>query len=205
MSFYIVEGANGAGKTTTIKNLSNIGYKTLSSPNGTDLAKFLRSACRGTDQWSDLDKVVKCLLFSAARYDEYLRLVHNTDDVIIADRWWTSTYVYQIVLESLPLSLLETTIHPQEKIDCVFILGGDSEILIQRVLKERAQNHSHGICSWTKEIETMRKLNKIYDQELPKYLISKNIRCIKIDTTIMNPEEVQNYIINTIEMDKNAK
>lgn len=192
--FVILDGPNGVGKTSIVKNLSEDGYDTLSSPNGTPLASFLRPVCRGTDQWQDVDKTVQFLCFSAARFDEYLRRVHNKKHTIVADRWWTSTYVYQVILQGLPVKFLEYTVHPQEKIDLVILLGGDSEVLIDRVIKEREKNPKHGLCTWTKEKNTMRRLNEIYDEDLPKYLSTKNIRWRKINTTNLSIEEVQNRV-----------
>ena len=77
MSFFILEGPNGCGKTSILKKLSENGYKTLSSPNGTKLSSMLRPMCRGTDGWEDIDKHIQFLLFSAARLDEYIRLIQN--------------------------------------------------------------------------------------------------------------------------------
>src|ERR1035437_4992109 len=168
-----LEGCNGGGKTTIIKRLSEKGYQTLSSPNGTELAKYLRPACRGTDQWSDLSEMIKFLLFSAARSDEFDRLVKNNNNIVICDRWHLSTWVYQCKLGNISEKLYEMTIHPEEKINLVIIMTGDSDILIDRVIKEREKNPSHGVCSWTKEKETMKKINQIYQTELPKYLTSR--------------------------------
>ena len=193
-----VEGVNGSGKTTLIKNLSKLGYKTLSSPNGTNLAKYIRPACRGTDQWGDLSEMVKFLLFSAARCDEFDKLIKDCDDIILCDRWHFSTWVYQHKLGNIPLELYEMSISKNEKIDCVFILGGDSDKLIDRVIAEREKNPSHGICSWTQERETMKKINDIYKNELPLYLKSKNINYLCIDTIQNNADQVQTIIENYI-------
>jgi len=199
MSFVVIEGPNGAGKTTLIKRLSEQGYRTLSSPNGTPLAKMIRPACRGADQWNDLDEMVKFLLFSAARYDEFKRLVENKKDIIICDRWHFSTWVYQCQLGNIPVSLYEATIPKEEKIDKVIILGGDPEVLINRVIAEREKNQSHGICSWTKEKETMIRINQIYDTDLPNYLKYRKIPCIKIDTTNMTIDSVEYQVKHEID------
>lgn len=190
--FIVIEGPNGAGKTSLIKNISkNPLFQTLSSPNGTPLAKMLRPACRGAGEWSDLSPKVKFLLFSAARMDEYLRIVAaKPNENIVADRWWTSTFVYQVVFEGLPLEHLENTIHPEEKIDLVVRLDASDETLAKRVFDERSQNPSHGLCSWTKQDETMRKIASIYRNELPFYLNARGIKEFRIDTTSLNEDEV---------------
>ena len=190
MSFYIVEGCNGSGKTTLIKNFAAKGYKTLSSPNGTPLAQMLRPACRGTEPWEDINKTVQFLLFSAARLDEYVRCVEGVNEPVIADRWWTSTFVYQCVLQGIPLQFLEYTMHHQEKIDGVILLYGDPEVLVERVMAEREKNPVHGMCTWTKEKSTILRLAEIYERELPIYLEKRSIPCFRIDATKMSTNEV---------------
>lgn len=200
MSFYVVEGPNGSGKTSLIKNLASKGIKTLSSPDGTPLAKMLRPACRGVDPWEDIDKFVQFLLFSAARYDEYLRCVKDQNDIVVADRWWTSTYVYQCVLGTIPIELLQYTLHPQEKIDGVILLDGRDEVLIQRTHLERTQNTTHGNCSWTQDINTMKRIIQIYRHELPVYLTCcHQIPVYPIDTTQLTPRDVTNKTLEIIQ------
>ena len=99
--FYVIEGPNGAGKTTLKNALEKKGFRTLSSPNGTPLAQMIRSACRGTPPFEDMDSRTQFMLFSAARHDEYIRLIHPYQGVVFADRWWTSTYVYQCLWEGI--------------------------------------------------------------------------------------------------------
>lgn len=188
--FVVVEGSNGAGKTTLIKHLKAMGCETLSSPNGTDLAKILRPACRGVQPWADIDKKIQFLLFSAARLDEYIRLVHNKDVVVVADRWWTSTYVYQCVLQGISVEFMEHTVHDEEKIDKVIILDGEDNILLDRMHKERDLNPSHGKCRWTQDEETQKNLMNLYRNELPSYLDSKSIPNVIIDTSNKTEEEV---------------
>lgn len=188
--FVIVEGPNGAGKTTLIENLKNDGFKTLSSPNGTPLAQMLRSACRGTDEWTDIDKMVQFLLFSAARLDEYIRLVHGKSEVVVADRWWTSTYVYQCVLQGIPVEFMEYTKHPDEEVGLVIVLDADNKSIINRVKSERLQNPKHGKCRWTQDNDTVLELARIYRQDLPDYLSTIDIDCEVLDTSELTTEEV---------------
>jgi len=189
--FVIVEGPNGAGKTTLIKSLGKTdGYTALSSPSATPLSQMLRPACRGTEPWEDIDKTIQFLLFSAARMDEYLRIVQDAEDVVVADRWWTSTYVYQCVLQGISVDFLEYTKHPDEKVDLVILLDGDNDALINRVNAEREKNPTHGNCTWTKDNKVMTDLMEIYRVELPLYLNKCGITVEFIDTTNLTEEEV---------------
>jgi len=203
--FVVIEGPNGAGKTTLINDLSSKGYTTLSSPNGTPLAKILRPACRGTDPWEDIDKKVQFLLFSAARLDEYIRCIENKEEVVVVDRWWTSTYVYQCILGGIDVGFMENTVHDNEKIDLVVLLDGDDDVLINRMESERAKNPNHKKCSWTKDQEIIKKLINIYRNELPRYLESKGIDVIQVNTTNMTTDQVSTYIESVIESKRSAK
>ncbi len=198
MGFYICEGPNGAGKTTLIKSLANDGYKTLSSPNGTPLAQMLRSACRGTTPWEDIDPRIQFMLFSAARYDEYIRLVRDSNDIVVADRWWTSTFIYQCCLQGIELDFLEYTKCPDEKISKVILLDGDDDVLIQRVVAEREKNPQHGICSWTKDVEKQKKLIHLYREEMPPYLTRHGIPFEIIDTTSRTCDEVKTLVVEIL-------
>lgn len=193
--FIILEGPNGSGKTT-LKNrfTTEPGFTTLFSPGSTDLANYLRPVCRGTDQWVGVDPHLQFLSFSTARTDEYLKIVHNNPNIIISDRWWTSTYVYQCMLQGFSVDFLEHTIHPKEQIDAVFILDAEPETLISRIQKERNQNPSHKICTWTKEKETTYQLREIYKNKLPTYLTSRNIKNQTINTENYTPEEIFEYV-----------
>ena len=188
--FVVVEGPNGSGKTTLIKSLGDKGYETLSSPNGTPLAKMLRPACRGVAPWEGIDKKIQFLLFSAARLDEYHKCVHGKEEVVVADRWWTSTYVYQCMFEGISVEFMENTIHDEEKIDLVILLDCEEHIVLERMKAERENNPDHGKCTWTKEDDTLRQLRTIYREKLPPYLEKVGIRYESIDTTNKTSDEV---------------
>jgi thymidylate kinase len=190
MSFVVIEGPNGSGKTTLIKNLSKEGIKTLSSPNGTPLAKMLRPACRGTEPWTNINNQVQFLLFSAARLDEYLNMVKGSNELVVVDRWHTSTYIYQCCLEGFTVDFLEYTIAPNEKIDLCIILDGDDDALIKRVQDERNKNVYHGVCTWTRDEEKFRQLIKLYREKMPTYLKKRCVPYEIINTTNKNEKEV---------------
>lgn len=197
--FVIIEGPNGSGKTTLVNMFKNDGHKIYSSPNSTVLSKYLRPPCRGTDQFDNLSGFVKFLLFSAARFDEFEKIVKNKseNEMVIFDRWWMSTFVYQCILDKcVDVSFFEKTIHVDEKISLVVLLNAKPETLINRIYKERNLNPSHGFCSWTDSIDVdrMESISNIYNDELYKFLINKNIPVLKLDTTNYKQEEVYNQV-----------
>lgn len=194
MAFVVIEGPNGAGKTSLINSLRDEGYNVLSSPNGTPLAKMLRPACRGTEPWTDIHPRVQFMLFSAARFDEYLRLVHGKKEIVLADRWWTSTYVYQCMLQGIEIPFLEYTKHPEEKIDLVILLDAKDDELLRRVRAEREANPAHGNCRWTQEEESQRKLINLYRSTLPAYLDAINVNHLTIKTDGKSKESVKDEI-----------
>lgn len=196
--FFIIEGPNGAGKTSVINYLKSKGVKTLSSPNGTPLAKMLRPAARGTAPYEDIDPLVQFLLFSASRYDEYVRLIHNKEELIVADRWWTSTYVYQCLLENFDTNFLEFTIHPKEQVQKVIILTGSHDVLVSRVNAEREKNNKHGYCRWTQDASYMEKIIRFYEKNLVDYLNKKSIPSFVLNTDKYNQEEVFGIICTEI-------
>ena len=206
MSFYIIEGPNGSGKTTMVKKFrekqkEGLPFVGLSSPGETELGIMLRPACRGVSPWEHLEAKVQFMLFSAVRYDQYVKIVKDSNKICVADRWWTSTYVYQCQNEGIPVSFLEHTIHEEEKIDGVFLLVGDPDILIDRVLNERVENKSHGVCKWTQEKESMKNIMNIYKNDLPKFLNKRNIPVFDIDVTSLSIDEVFESIYKNMRLE----
>ena len=194
MAYFVCDGPSGVGKTTLINSLKQDGYVTLSSPNETPLSKLIRPACRAVYPFEDVNPLVQFMLFSAARLDEYIRIVHNNPEIVVADRWWTSTYVYQCILQKVSVEFLEHTKHPEEKINLVILLDGDEDILIDRVNKEREVNSSHGKCVFTRDEELQREIIQIYRNELRHYLSEKNVQYEVVNTTELSKEEVKEKV-----------
>lgn len=209
MSFFIVEGANGSGKTTLVNKLKQIdGCRSFSSPNGTKLANAVRPMARGTDEWHTLSAMVKFLLFSAARYDEYMNLVHGQpkDSLIVCDRWWTSTLIYQCYAGNIAQSALEETIHPEEELTGVILLDAPDEVLWERANNERMANAKHGVCSWTGDQAVAKNIASLYRGKFVKYLIDKKIPYVKIDVSKYDTDGVFNQSLSFInsEREKNG-
>ncbi len=106
-TYILVEGPEGGGKSTVCTALSEIlqqrGLKVLRlrEPGGTPLAEHIRDVLLNNDNElnKDMDDRTEMLLFLAARsstMNSYERVLANEPDtLIIADRGYPSTYVYQ--------------------------------------------------------------------------------------------------------------
>lgn len=196
--FVVIDGPNGSGKTSIINRLKLKGIKTLSTPNATNLSKMLRPVCRAMNEWRDVNTLVQFLLFSACRVDEYIRCVKDSSDIIVADRWWTSTFVYQCVLEGFPVDFLQNTICNDEKIDLVILLDGQNDVLDFRSKNERIKNPNHGSCMWLSSVDYMQKIYSAYREELPSYLAEIKQPYLIIDTTNLNLDQVYDLVLNHI-------
>ena len=197
--FIIFEGANGVGKTTLKNRFTDMpGFKTIFSPGSTPLAATLRPVCRGTGEWRGCDSHLQLLAFSTARTDEWLKHVKDCNDIVISDRWWTSTYVYQCMLEGFSPEFLEYTIHRDEVVDRVYIFHADPELLISRLKQERKENKDHEICTWTQKEETTIKVNEYYRYNLPQFLQHRNISYRLIDVTYLSKDDVFKQVYKDI-------
>ena len=207
MGFIVIDGPNGAGKTTALSMLKKLGYYTFSSPHGTPLSSMLRDVCRGVGEWKELNSDVQLLLFAASRTDEYVRLVEpiiNRKGTIIADRWWTSTYVYQVCHGGSSERLFQNTIYNNEKIERIILLDAKDDTLIERVRAEREANAKHLLCRWTSDVEAIKKVAGYYRERLYPYITKHRfIPCSVIDTTIKTSEEVVSEITSFINKEAN--
>lgn len=202
--FVVLDGPNGSGKSSVINSLVKKNYRTLFSPGSTEFSKLLRPICRGTDEWYNVDEQTQFLAFALSRNIEYNKLVKpytNNDianEVVITDRWWTSSIVYQCLLGNFSLDYLKYTINKEEKIDLVIILTAPTEILIERIVSERIANAKHNYCKWTRDKKLLDDINNFY-KLLPDILKQHfNIESLMIDTSVNNKEQVLNIILEKL-------
>ena len=99
----VLEGAEGVGKTTQIRRLGDtltargIPHQTVREPGGTAVGDEIRRLL--LDPGPDLSPRTEALLFMASRaelVDRLIRPALQQGHVVVADRFFLSTYAYQI-------------------------------------------------------------------------------------------------------------
>ena len=99
MKVIIIEGPDGCGKTTQVNLLREKipSLKYYREPGSTAVGERLRSILLDPEV-GDLDPITEAMMFTASRIELYKHIKENSndDDVIIFDRSYISTYVYQL-------------------------------------------------------------------------------------------------------------
>jgi dTMP kinase len=105
----VFEGAEGAGKTTQIRMLAErLGEKGVSvvavrEPGGTPVGDTIREILLDPEQ--QITPATEALLFMASRAELISREIQpalEAGDIVLLDRFFLSTYAYQIVGRGLP-------------------------------------------------------------------------------------------------------
>ena len=105
----VFEGAEGAGKTTQIRILAerlvaaNVPFVALREPGGTPVGDAIREILLHPEQ--EITAASEALLFMASRAELVAREIRpSLDDgmTVLVDRFFLSTYAYQIVGRGLP-------------------------------------------------------------------------------------------------------
>lgn len=141
--FISFEGGDGSGKSTQAKLLKahfeSIGKQVILTrePGGTDLAEKLRSIVLSDK--GIMDPIIELLVISAARRDHVENLIKpalTEGKIVISDRFFDSSFVYQGYLKGLALSKIEEITKaaigdfaPQ----ITFLLDLNSKVAIKRV------------------------------------------------------------------------
>lgn len=114
-SFIVLEGIDGSGKTTQANLLreyfqkQGLPVKQTREPGGTPIGEEVRSVLL-KDRGSLMDPVTQTILFYAARREFMTQVVSPALESgvnVIADRFEPSTYVYQGLVQGVPLHLLD--------------------------------------------------------------------------------------------------
>ena len=105
----VFEGGEGSGKSTQLRRLSSafaergIRHICLREPGGTPLGTEVRRVL--LDRSSDIEPRAEALLFMASRaqlVEREIRPALANGDVVLLDRFFLSTYAYQIAGHGLP-------------------------------------------------------------------------------------------------------
>ena len=105
----VFEGPEGAGKTTQIRRLAafldsrDVRHRIVREPGGTPVGDEIRRLL--LDEPHELDAATEALLFMASRAEHVAKVVRpaiERGELVIADRFFLSTYAYQIGGRGLP-------------------------------------------------------------------------------------------------------
>lgn len=105
----VFEGAEGAGKSTQIARLAellesrNVKHRVVREPGGTAVGEDIRRLL--LDPAHDMAPATEALLFIASRAEHVAKVVRpalEAGTLVIADRFFLSTYAYQIAGRGLP-------------------------------------------------------------------------------------------------------
>lgn len=146
--FITIEGGEGAGKSSQIKRLEknfvDLGYSVLLTrePGGTAGAEAVRHVLL-SGAAEHLGSDMEAILFSAARSDHVEAVIKpalKKKQIVICDRFFDSTRVYQGITGNVSLGLLKSL----EKVACdtiwpdlTIILDLDPKIGMERATKRR--------------------------------------------------------------------
>lgn len=143
--FISFEGGEGVGKSTQVallaESLRQRGYTVVTTrePGGSETAEQIRQIIRAKSE-IEMDAITESLLIFAARRDHYVKLIKpqlQEGNIVICDRFFDSSLVYQGVLENVPITQLmflkQMTLEDFEP-DITFVLDIPSDIARQRAL-----------------------------------------------------------------------
>lgn len=142
--FITFEGGEGVGKTTQIallaENLKERGLqvKVTREPGGDEVGEKIRAVLKSAFV-TKMDPFCEALLLFAARRDHYVKIIHpllQEGYVVICDRFYDSTLVYQGLLKGVSVEnimhLKKMTVGDIEP-DLTIVLDMDPEISLQRL------------------------------------------------------------------------
>ncbi len=184
MRLIAFEGPDGSGKTTLLNSAVNIleekGYKpvAVAEPPDNPIGQLIKANLKGEIELSTLSLT---LLFQAGRHELYRKLerYRDTDILILTDRCFISTFIYQGMLEGLQWELIrnltELAVPNWAVPELVIVADAPEEILLER-LKGKISPSKYDRLS----LERLRLLREAY-LNLP-YMMP-NLRFIYIDTT----------------------
>lgn len=111
-AFIVIDGVDGSGKSTLIKNVAELINKRhgrtvhlTREPGGSPFAEEVRGMVLSPERAKTLSIDTVLMLFSAGRFDHLHKVILpalRRGEVVISDRYDSSTYAYQICAEDHP-------------------------------------------------------------------------------------------------------
>lgn len=143
--FISFEGGEGVGKSTQVtllaESLRQRGYSVITTrePGGSETAEQIRQLLKAKSE-TEMDAITEALLIFAARRDHYVKLIKpnlQKGNIVICDRFFDSSLVYQGVLENVPITqlmFLKQMALGDFEPDITFVLDIPSDLARQRAL-----------------------------------------------------------------------
>lgn len=187
----VFEGAEGTGKTTIAKKvekyLKNKGEKVvfLREPGGTEISEKIRKILLDCKS-KNIDKKTELLLYLASRaqlISEKIKKLLNQNCIIILDRFYLATVVYQGYARGLNINLIRKInnfVIENIKPDIAFILDASIKTILKRVKKRKNLNRLD-----KEKITFHKKVRNGYISES-----KKNRNCFLINTDNKTVKEV---------------
>ncbi len=110
------EGSEGCGKTTQItmlaQRLEGMGKKVVITrePGGTLIGEKIRTLLQDPANTGEITPITELLLFSAARaelVEQIIKPALERGEIVICDRFFDSTFVYQGIARSIDLNVID--------------------------------------------------------------------------------------------------
>ena len=178
--FIVFEGLDGSGKTTQVKLLGNSLKKIKKEflltrePGGTDTSEQIRKILVQKNN-NYISPNTELLLIYAARYENIKNIIlHNLKNkIVICDRFYYSTFCYQIFANKIPKARLDY-LHKHFGFnlfpDLNILIKTDPKISIQRSLRVKKKR-----IDSKKKVKIFIKLLRLVFIILPKKRMSLNL------------------------------
>lgn len=200
----VIEGPDGSGKTTITELLerrlkeSDKSVTTVREPGGCEISETIREVILGMGH---KDHVTNTLLFSASRrilYDTVVYPALTSGDIVISDRSFISTYVYQVAGGNKALQHLFASICAASREtmpDLTIILTAKPEVLMDRICSRTEDRNSFDPSCLAAVKELSRRYWDLAD--VPKHKCDFG-ELHYVSTTHASPEEVVDEIFRIV-------
>jgi dTMP kinase len=201
--FITFEGSEGCGKTTQIEALAKAleaeGKTVLITrePGGTVIGEKIRNLLQDPSHENAISDMTELLLFSASRAELIASRIQpalERGEIVICDRFYDSTYVYQGLGRAIDMKIVEQlnqiTVGPL-KPDLTILLDLDAKIGIQRA-KSRQSGELDRI-----ENESLDFFEAVREGYLA--LAKKETERFKIIDGLLSVDEIKAIIWETVE------